>query len=139
MRKFSDIIKDLRRGKYTQVALAEELGVSKSTVAMWETDSRLPSRESCEQIADLFNVDIDYIYGRTNIRKKHHFDERGNEYISADHIRENSGYYIDSETIKMAQALHNNKDMKVLFDAVKDVDSDTLKATADFLQKLKER
>lgn len=61
--------------------MAKELSVSKSTIAMWETGKRLPSPELYEQIADYFNVDIDYLYGRTNIRKKFHYDNQGNEYV----------------------------------------------------------
>lgn len=31
-----------------------------------------------EQLADIFNVDIDYLYGRTNLRQGIHFDNDGN-------------------------------------------------------------
>lgn len=82
MRKFKDIIVELRKGQnLSQQELADKLKVSKSTVSMWEIGERFPSMEVYEQIADYFNVDIDYLYGRTDVRKKIHFDEIGNEYI----------------------------------------------------------
>lgn len=79
--EFGYIIDKLRKEKgYTQVQLADLLDVSKSSVSMWELKERLPSPEVYERIADLFNVDIDFLYGRTSIRKKVHFDEDGTEY-----------------------------------------------------------
>lgn len=87
MSEFKHIFLNLRNEKkYNQEEMAKELGVSKSTIAMWETGKRLPSPELYEQIADYFNVDIDFLYGRTNIRKKYHYDTQGNEYV----ITENS-------------------------------------------------
>ena len=88
MALFKDIIKKLRTEKnITQETLASELGKSKSTVAMWETGDRTPSPEVYEELADYFNVDMDYLYGRTNIKKKVHFDSKGNSY-----------YYFNQET-----------------------------------------
>lgn len=82
MSDFKNIFLSLRNEKkYNQETMAKELSVSKSTIAMWETGKRLPSPELYEQIADYFNVDIDYLYGRTNIRKKIHYDNEGNEYV----------------------------------------------------------
>lgn len=40
---YADRIKELRKTHgYTQITLAEALGVSKGTVAMWETGKRAP-------------------------------------------------------------------------------------------------
>lgn len=77
--EFKTIIYKLRSEiELTQGEFAKEIGVSKSTVAMWETGKRLPSPELYEQIADYFNVDIDYLYGRSPIRQRVHFDKDGN-------------------------------------------------------------
>jgi len=71
---FKKIIKDLRMEEdYTQETLAAKLNISKATIAMWETGKRLPSPEKYEEIADFFNVDIDFLYGRTNIKRKYSF------------------------------------------------------------------
>lgn len=78
------ILKKLRaENNISQVELAEKLGVGSSTVAMWEVGKRFPTREKYEQLADLFNVDIDYLYGRTNIRQQIHFDNDGNAMVSS--------------------------------------------------------
>ena len=82
MAEFKDIILELRTERhFNQEELAKALNVSKSTVGMWEIGQRLPGPEKYEEIADYFNVDMDYLYGRTNIRKKYHYDIDGNEYI----------------------------------------------------------
>ena len=67
MALFKDIIKKLRTEKnITQETLASELGKSKSTVAMWETGDRTPSPDVYEELADYFNVTVDYIVCRTD-------------------------------------------------------------------------
>ncbi|MCM1400323.1 MAG: helix-turn-helix domain-containing protein [Clostridium sp.] len=83
MSNFKNIILKLRKERgFNQEQLAKELRVSKSTIGMWETGGRLPSSELYEQIADYFNVDIDYLYGRTSIRQKIHYNEDGTEYAT---------------------------------------------------------
>lgn len=82
---FKNIFLSLRTGKgFSQEQISRELNVSKSTVAMWETGKRLPSPELFELIADYFNVDIDFLYGRTDIKRKILFDEYGDEFVRTD-------------------------------------------------------
>lgn len=82
---FKNIFFTLRTSKnFNQEQISKELGVSKSTIAMWETGKRLPSPEVFELIADYFNVDIDYLYGRTSIKRKILFDEFGDEFVRTD-------------------------------------------------------
>lgn len=82
MREFKFIVKELRKQKkLSQQELADNIGTSKSTIAMWETGRRLPSKELYDALADYFNVDIDYLYGRTSIPKKISYDQNGIEYI----------------------------------------------------------
>lgn len=65
-------IKELRKSLgMTQFSLAEAIGVSKSAIGMYETDKREPDNETLECIADYFNVDIDYLYGKSDIRNKY--------------------------------------------------------------------
>lgn len=71
MADFAAVIKRLRieRG-ITQEQLASMLKISRSTVGMYETGSREPDFETCEAIADIFNVDMDYLLGRSSVERK---------------------------------------------------------------------
>lgn len=66
--KFSERLKFLREQKnISQTELGKFLGKSKSTISMYENNSRTPSFETQEAIADFFNVDLDYLRGRSDI------------------------------------------------------------------------
>ena len=65
-------IKFLREEKeYTQEQFGPMIGVSKSTIGMYELDKREPDKEKLEAIADFFNVDMDYLYGKSNYKNRY--------------------------------------------------------------------
>jgi len=67
MGNFQNIFRKLRTSSnLTQNAIAEKLGISRSTIGMYETGAREPDFETLEKIADYFNVDTDFLLGRTN-------------------------------------------------------------------------
>ena len=56
MGEFAKRLKNLRLNKHlTQDELAPELGISRSTLGMYETGKREPECETLETIADFFN------------------------------------------------------------------------------------
>lgn len=48
----------------SQSDVANVLGVSRSTVAMWETSGSCPRSKNLTQLADMFGCTIDELYGR---------------------------------------------------------------------------
>jgi transcriptional regulator with XRE-family HTH domain len=52
----------------TQEDLSKDLNVSRATVGRYETNERFPDKNILKNIADIFDVSIDYLLGRTNIR-----------------------------------------------------------------------
>lgn len=48
----------------TQKQLAEQLNVSQSNIAMWETGAAMPSASKLPELADLLHCTIDALYGR---------------------------------------------------------------------------
>lgn len=72
MATFSQRLKELRgeRGWY-QKELAHELGVSRSTVASWESEASngFPEARYLLKLATLFSVPIDYLLGKTDDRR----------------------------------------------------------------------
>ena len=67
---FAERLKQLRKEKgMTHIGLAEELGVSKGTVAMWETGRRRPQFETLADLCNLFDVELSYLIGTSEQRK----------------------------------------------------------------------
>lgn len=64
---FSTRLKELRVSKdLSQDDLAKTLGLAKSSISMYEKGKRKPSFEVLESLADFFNVDMDYLLGKTD-------------------------------------------------------------------------
>lgn len=67
MTEYAKRLQDLRKKKgLTQDELAEKLHTSRSRVSMYEQGKRQPDFEMQEAIADFFNVNIDYLFGRSD-------------------------------------------------------------------------
>ena len=72
MPKFSERLRQLRNERgISQQTLANSLGdISKSSINMYERGEREPGLETLEAIADFFNVDIDFLLGKSDIPNK---------------------------------------------------------------------
>lgn len=67
--KFPDILRSLRQQVgLNQTDFARAIGVSRSTIGMYETGKREPDFETLELIADYFNVSLDYLIGNSNTK-----------------------------------------------------------------------
>ena len=63
-------LKELRENLgLSQRALAIKLGLSQSTIGMWESGQREPNFKTTEELANFFDVSIDYLLGRTDNKK----------------------------------------------------------------------
>ena len=66
---FGQILKQLRSETgLNQKELADKIDISRSSIAMYETDQRTPDYETINALSDFFKVSADYLLGRTNIR-----------------------------------------------------------------------
>ena len=64
---FSERLKQLRAQRgLTQDTLSKQSGLTKSSIAMYETGKRKPKIEVLELLADFFNVDLDYLVGKSD-------------------------------------------------------------------------
>lgn len=119
MGEFKTVFKQLRMAKgMTQGELADALGITRSRLSMYELGQREPDLETLEMIADYFNVDIDYLMGRTN---------------KTTMIPES--YYMDDDARELAEFLHKNPKYKLLFDASRKVKAEDI----DFVRQMIER
>lgn len=63
-------IKELREEiGFTQQNLADKLGGAKSTVAMYENETRKPSMKVLIKLSDIFHCSIDYILGKSDVKQ----------------------------------------------------------------------
>ena len=118
MGNFAQVFKSLRvKSGLTQQEMSEKLNISRSSIGMYENGEREPSFELLEVIADYFNVDMNYLLGKSEL---------------SEHIPDN--YYLNEEAREMAQFMFDNPEYKVLFDASRKVsknDIDVVKAIMD--------
>jgi len=49
----------------TQTELARRLGITRASLSHYETGRRVPDFDTLSKMADLFDVSVDYIIGRT--------------------------------------------------------------------------
>lgn len=62
-------LKELRKEKgISQLKLAMELNTNQNTISRYETGEREPGINELISIADYFNVSVDYLLGRTDVR-----------------------------------------------------------------------
>lgn len=93
---FSERLKKLRIEKnLSQESLAERLGLSRSTISNYEQNIRVPSVDILNMFADYFDVSIDYLLGRSDIRINL------KEYLSQN--TPNVLIFIDAETGKIIE------------------------------------
>lgn len=72
MRTIGETIKSLRlEHNLSQEQFAKIFKVAPSAVGMWENNKRVPNEDTKEAIADYFNVDMNYLYGKTPIRNSY--------------------------------------------------------------------
>jgi transcriptional regulator with XRE-family HTH domain len=122
MTAFKDRFKELRQGRHlTQRELADALKISKSAVSMYEAGAREPDHETTEAIADYFNVDVDYLFGRSDVTMRY--------------VKPNS-YYDDPTVTALANKLKDNDRYRVLFDAASTVKPEDIDFVTQFIKRM---
>ena len=93
MSTFGERLKMLRKSKkITQQQLADLLFVNKSSISRYESNSQLPESSQLQKLADYFDVSLDYLVGRTDIRNYSEsvkVDSKKNELLKAKFNKDN--------------------------------------------------
>ena len=116
MGNFSKVLKKIRLNhNLTQAELAKHLGISRSSVGMYESGEREPDFETLEAIADFFNVDMNYLLGNES----------------------RSTYYLDPEAAAIAQEVYERPEMRMLFDASRKISPEDMDLVISMIDRLK--
>lgn len=115
MSQFAMRLKELRKERHlTQDQLAKKMGVSRSTIGMYEQGQREPEIDFITACAEFFNASTDFLLG--------------NE----------SGYYEDEETARLAQQMYDDPQMRALFDMKRGMKPEVFQAHYDMMKRLYE-
>lgn len=109
------------RSKYglSQKELAKIAGVSDKAVSTWETGEKEPRMGSIQKMADHFGI------------KKSNIIEDGG--------MDDTAYYVDPEIAALAEEFRTNPDIRILFNASKDLSKEDMKFVLDMVNRLKEK
>lgn len=141
MAKFNDRLKSLRHeASLSQLELAKAIGTSKSSVNMYERGEREPGLEMLETIADYFNVDMDYLLGKSEHKSKAAWLDGIDDIATVDDLRDSyAGIFpIKKRTfpllgeIACGEPITANENLEVYVDAGADIEADfCLRAKGD--------
>ena len=74
---FATRLKKLREEKnISQQELAEVVGTTNKAVSTWEQGTKVPRQPRIKKLADYFNVSVDYLLGRTEMKMWENWDEQ---------------------------------------------------------------
>ena len=68
-RNFGDNLKLLRKQMgLTQQGIADKINTSRSCISNYESGNRQPDNETIKVLADFFDVSVDYLFGRSEVK-----------------------------------------------------------------------
>ena len=110
-----------RKGK-TAVEISDATGIPAPTISRYRAGTREPITDNIAALASYFNVHVGYMMG---------YDEDINE--------KQTPYFSNPETQKIAEKIHNDKNLRLLFDAAENADPEDLQLVHNMLKHLKEK
>lgn len=119
-------LRRLRQEKnISQSALANYLGVTQQTVSAYESGDREPDLETLNKMADFFDVSVDYLLGRTDIRN------------SADKIAQ--ALKDDPELLEFWEDLSSRENLKIMFKQAKDLPDSDIRTLIMLIRRFKQQ
>lgn len=103
--------------KVTPYRVSQETGVSTATLSSWKLKRYEPKQDKIQKLADYFDVPVSTFQIDTEVEGVH---------------------YIDAESVKIAQAVHDNPELRLLFSVAKGSKPQDLKMAAEMLLRFKE-
>lgn len=111
------LVSVMQENNINQVELSKILGVSESTVGKWILCKAIPRMGVIQKLSDYFHVGKSY-------------------FLEED---ANTGYYTDPTVNAYAEQLRSNPNMRLLFDATKDMTKEDIDYVVDLVNRLKNK
>lgn len=74
--EFKDRVTQLRKeNKLTQEEVGKAVGITRGSYSMYEIGKREPAIDMLSKLAFFFDVDIDYLVGKSDIRNKYNISD----------------------------------------------------------------
>jgi len=119
--KFSHRLRKLRKeNNLTQKDLAEQINVDRATIAGYETKGKEPAYDKLEKLANYFNVSIDYLLGRSDIK------------TPEEHLQKL--FKDDPELVEILEDFKNDKDRLMTFKELRKLDNESLKEILNIIK-----
>lgn len=125
--KFNQNLKEARKkANLSQREVADAVGVAYSTYSLYESGKREPNVVTIKKIADALNVSANELLGIKSIDLEVEPTEK-------------EGYYTNEATAALAQELFENRELRALFDAAKDISPEDMRLIYDMALALKRK
>lgn len=105
----------LELGDRKESDLCKHIGINQNNFTNWKRRGTEPPAALLPLIAEFLGVSVDYLITG---------EEKG-------------GYYIDPETAALAQEIFDNPELRILFDATRDVSKEDLAVVVKIVERLK--
>lgn len=103
--------------QYNQEDIAKICGTSRQIVSEWLNGKKYPRMDKVQAILDHFNIPLNALI--------------------TDGKPENMPYYLNPETAKLAQDVYDNPDLRILFDASRDLRPEDIRFVVDMINRMK--
>jgi transcriptional regulator with XRE-family HTH domain len=105
------------RAGLTDYAVSQAAGISRTTLAEWGRGKYVPKQDKLQKLANCFGVTLEYFTKGADLPPK---------------------YYENPKTAQIAQAVFDDPDLMLLFEAAKDVKPENIRLAAEMLRRFKE-
>ena len=144
-------LKELRVEKgISQKNLAEIFNIARSTLSQYESNQRTPSDEIKVKLSEYFNVSLDYLLGKSDIRNYSEYENKINKILTQYRTEETSsdvsvrmpdkdGEKGKTINVEVKSALYHNIDelTKRLMDKIDTLDDENKKELEKFIDLLR--
>lgn len=129
----------------TAYRVAKDTGIGTATLSNWKAGRSTPKIAKLQIIADYFGVPLEtftskkepVVFHRHNAHKEEHSARLAEQISSIVQEQVQSAYYDGYEAGKLAQEAFSDPDLRILMDAAKGLDAESIRALIEIAKRMK--